>query len=92
MVEGGRETGVHQGLLRTELSLHACCAVVTADLLGIVVPGALGRVAEDVVQHVGSVEDIQLAAPPVAVVRQTVLRHLHHQVPVVSKLREREEG
>ena len=52
-----------------------------ADLLSIVVPGALGQVTEDIVQHIGSVENIQLAAPPVAVMCQAILRHLQHQVP-----------
>ena len=52
------------------------------DLLSVVVPGALGRVAEDIVQHIGGVQNIQLAAPPVAVVCQTVLRHLHPPVPL----------
>lgn len=58
------------------LGVHAWC--VEADLLSIVVPGALGRVAEDIVKHIGSVENIQLATPPVAVMSQAVLGHLQH--------------
>ena len=81
---GGGGRGAPRGG-STEVSNNKFSAVqgvgAGAHLLSIVVPGALGRVTEDIVQHVGSVENIQLAAPPVAVMCQAILRHLQHQVP-----------
>ena len=56
------------------------CSEMHADLLSVVVPRALGSVAENIVQHICGVENIQRAAPPVAMMRQAILRHLHYQL------------
>lgn len=85
--EGGKEKN---GVEDTSSGVHECHA--EADLLSVVVPGALGSVTEDVVQHIGGVEDIQLAAPPVAVMCQAVLGHLHMCCNPVDAAREGEAG
>ncbi len=54
-------------------------------LLCIVVPAAFGSVTEDEVQHKGCVENIKLAAVPIAMVSEIVLRHLHPHVTTLAE-------
>lgn len=48
-----------------------------AHLLAVVVPGLLDTVTQDIVQHKSSFQDIKGARPPISMLSQVVVRHLH---------------
>lgn len=54
-------------------------------LLCIVVPAAFSSVTEDKVEHKGCLENVKLAAVPVTMVYEVVLRHLQPHVATLAE-------